>query len=371
MINFLPANPMLRKGGTHPFSERPFVAIWELTQACDLACVHCRASAVSHRNPLELTTQEGKKLLERMALMQTPLMVLTGGDPAKRPDLIPLVEYGTKVGLTMAVTPSGTQLMKKNILSDLKNAGMARVALSIDGPDATVHDAFRRVHGSFEHTLRILNDAADLGIERQVNTTLGPHNLHLMEPMSELAKNLSVTLWSVFVVVPTGRATHHHLVSPESLEKSLEDLACIAETAPFDVKTTAAPFFRRIQLEHHARKNAVGVMHDIDQDGQVRGQRGINDGTGFVFVSHQGAIYPSGFLPISAGNVKTDDIVDVYRTSPLFTQLRDTELLSGKCGVCPFRRICGGSRARAYAMKGDLKASDPLCAYIPKKWAVA
>lgn len=364
------ANPMLRKGGTHPFVERPFVAIWELTQACDLACVHCRASAVSHRNPLELSTEEGKKLLGQIASMQTPLMVLTGGDPAKRPDLVPLVEHGTKVGLTMAVTPSGTQLMQKNILADLKSAGMARVALSIDGPNAMIHDAFRRVDNSFEHTLRILNAAADLGIERQVNTTLGPHNIHLLGDMSELAKTLGVTLWSVFVVVPTGRATRDHLLSAESLETSLEDLARIAETAPFDVKTTAAPFFRRIQLEHRARKHAVGVLQDVDQDGQIRGQRGINDGSGFLFVSHKGSIYPSGFLPLSAGNVRTDDIVDVYRSSPLFTKLRDTEAISGKCGVCPFRRICGGSRARAYAMEGNLLASDPLCAYVPKQWAV-
>lgn len=370
MTNSFPANPMLRKGGTHPFSERPFVAIWELTQACDLACVHCRASAVSYRDPRELTTEEGKTLLERIASMCTPLMVLTGGDPAKRPDLVPLVEHGTKVGLTMAVTPSGTGLMQKNILADLKSAGMARVALSIDGPDAVVHDAFRRVNGSFEHTLRILNAAADLGIERQVNTTLGPHNIHLLGEMSELAKDLGVTLWSVFVVVPTGRATSEHLLSAESLETSLEDLALIAETAPFDIKTTAAPFFRRIQLEHRARKNAVGVMQDIDKDGQVRGQRGINDGTGFLFVSHKGEIYPSGFLPISAGNVRTEDIVDIYRSSPLFTKLRDVDAISGKCGVCPFRRICGGSRARAYAMEGDILASDPLCSYVPKQWVV-
>ncbi len=351
----------------HPFHDRPLIAIWELTQACDLACVHCRACATTSRDSGELTTVEGKQLLDAVAAMGTPLVVLTGGDPAKRPDLVELIAHGTRVGLTMAVTPSGTSLMTRSLLQEMGDAGMKRLAVSVDGPDAATHDAFRRVEGSFEHSLRILEDARELGIERQINTTLGAHNMRSLPAMAELVKRVGAVLWSVFVVVPTGRAGMSLLLGPRAMEKIFHELAEIAEHAPFDVKTTAAPHFRRVQLERKSRSHAVGVLRDVDDDGQVRGPRGINDGAGFVFVSHRGDIYPSGFLPIRAGNVREDSIVDVYRTSPLFKDLRDGEL-DGKCGACPFKRVCGGSRARAYAMTGDPLASDPLCAYYPKGW---
>lgn len=356
--------PLSRQDAPHPFHDHPLLAIWELTRACDLACVHCRASAVQRRDPLELTTEEGKRLLERIAAMGTPLMVLTGGDPAKRPDLVELIEHGAKTGLTMAVTPSGTSLVTRDLIRQMRDAGMARLAVSIDGPDAKTHDGFRRVDGSFAHTLRILSDATALGVERQINTTLGHQNRERLDEMARLVADAAAVLWSVFVVVPTGRATPSLLLTADELEAALVRLAELAETAPFDVKTTAAPHFRRIQLERRAA--SVGVLHDVDDTGQVRGPRGINDGSGFLFVSHRGDVYPSGFLPVSAGNVRARDVGELYRTSPLFQSLRDVSLLTGKCGVCPFRRVCGGSRARAYAMAGDVNASDPLCAYVPK-----
>ena len=365
--NFLPPDALRRRTAPHPFDERPFLAIWELTQACDLACVHCRACATPTRDLLELSTDEGFALLDRIAAMGTSLMVFTGGDPAKRSDLVALVEHGTHAGLTMAVTPSGTGLMTFALLRELRDAGMRRVAISIDGPDAATHDAFRRVEGSFEHCLRILLEAKTLGIERQVNTTLGGHNLRALSTMSSLVAETGAVLWSVFVVVPTGRATPSLLLGPRALEAALVELAEIAARVPFDVKTTAAPHFRRVQLEHHVRQ-AAGVLLDVDADGQVRGPRGINDGSGILFVSHRGDIYPSGFLPIRAGNVRTEDVIDVYRTSAVFRILRDADSLGGKCGVCPFGRVCGGSRARAYAMTGEMTASDPLCAYEPREW---
>ena len=359
------ANPLTRKTAAHPFSERPLLAIWELTQACDLACVHCRACAVPGRDPLELTTDEGKALLSSIHEMGTRIIVLTGGDPAKRPDLVELVEHGARAGLVMNVTPSGTPLVTRDLLRALRDAGMQRMAISIDGPDDATHDAFRRVDGSFAHTMRILEDAAALGIERQINTTLGPQNLRAMESMAELARTAGAVLWSVFVVVPVGRALTSLLLSPARLEAALVELAAIAERGWFDVKTTAAPHFRRIQLERKAT-SAIGLLRDVDADGQVKGPRGINDGSGFVFVSHRGDICPSGFLPIAAGNVRTDDIAAVYRDAPLFRSLRDESALGGKCGACPFRRVCGGSRARAYSMTGDFLAYDPLCAYVPR-----
>lgn len=361
-----PREVLNRRDHAHPFDDHPFLAIWELTRACDLACVHCRASAVMYRDPFELSLDEGKKLLDRIAAMGTPLMVLTGGDPAKRPDLIQLIEHGAKTGMIMAVTPSGTPLMTRELLRSMRDAGMARLAVSLDGPTAAVHDAFRRVEGSYEHTLRILNDAAALGIERQINTTLGHQNRKTLPAMAAVVREVGAVLWSVFVVVPTGRATPSLLLDADELEESLVELADLAETAPFDVKTTAAPHFRRIQMQR--KMKAKGVLHDLDADGHVLGPRGINDAQGFVFISHHGDVFPSGFLPVSAGNVRETDIVELYRTSPLFTELRDASAIRGKCGVCPFKYVCGGSRARAYAMTGDMMEYDPLCSYIPKGW---
>jgi radical SAM protein len=362
------ASGVLRREATrHPFDDHPLVAIWELTQACDLACVHCRACATTVRDPGELSTAEGKRLLDDIASMGTRLLVLTGGDPAKRPDLVELIAHGTRAGLAMAVTPSGTPLMTRSLLAQMRDAGMARLAVSVDGAEAAVHDAFRRVEGSFAHTMRIFADAKDLGVERQVNTTLGEHNHRSLPAMAKLVEDVGAALWSVFVVVPTGRACASLLLGPKAMERILGELAEIAERAPFDVKTTAAPHFRRIQLERKTRGMPTGILRDLDEDGQVKGPRGINDGAGFLFVSHRGEIFPSGFLPMRAGDVRTDRIAEVYRSSPLFRQLRGDDL-SGKCGACPFRRVCGGSRARAYAMTGDPLASDPLCAYVPKGW---
>ncbi|MCC7382258.1 MAG: TIGR04053 family radical SAM/SPASM domain-containing protein [Deltaproteobacteria bacterium] len=360
------ADPLRRKAPPAGFDQAPFLAIWEVTQACDLACAHCRACATTGRDPEELTTAEGKRLLAQIAAMGTPLAVLTGGDPAKRPDLVELVEHGVHCGLTMAVTPSGTPLLTRDLVVQLKAAGLSRLAVSVDGADAATHDAFRGVAGSFAQSLRILRDAREIGLEVQVNTTAGPHNRGTIGAMADLVARVGAALWSVFLVVPTGRAGRSLLFGPAEIEQILGQLADVAASAPFDVKTTAAPHFRRVLLERRAGRGAIGVLSDVDEAGLVRGPRGINDGSGFVFVSNRGEIFPSGFLPLRAGDVRADNIADVYRRHPLFTALRDADALGGKCGVCPFRRVCGGSRARAFALTGDYLAEDPLCAYEPR-----
>lgn len=347
------------------FDDHPLLAIWETTQACDLACVHCRACAKALRDPDELSTAEGFALLKKLADMHVPLLVLTGGDPAKRPDLVELVAEGTRLGLTVAVTPSGTPLLQQEGLRALKEAGIARLAISLDGPDAETHDTFRGVIGSFEETMRILDEASELGIPVQINTSIGPHNVKSVRAMAELVRGLRAVLWGVFLVVPVGRAGGSLLFGPQRVEMLLEELVTLGREMPYDIKTTAAPHFRRVLMQAR-EKQAVGLLNEINSDGVVRGPRGITDGVGFLFVSHVGEIYPSGFLPLSAGNVRSDDVATVYRDSPLFKQLRDADSLGGKCGVCPFRRVCGGSRARAYAATGDVMAEDPLCAYIPK-----
>jgi radical SAM protein len=346
-------------------SDHPLITIWEITQACDLACIHCRACAVSERNPAELDTDEGFALLDRIAEMGTPIVVLTGGDPAKRPDLVRLVEHGTKRGLTMALTPSSTPLVTRELLVELKAAGLARMAVSVDGADAATHDAFRGVPGSFAHAMRMFRDAREIDIERQINFTLSRRTYDQLDAIVELAKDIGAALLSVFVVVPTGRATSALALDPDEVERALVRLEALARTASFSIKTTAAPQYRRVAYQAHARRSATGIHDDIDAEGRVKGPRGINDGIGFMFVSHIGEVMPSGFLPIPAGNVRREPLAEIYQRSPLFTRLRDAEQLGGKCGRCPFKMVCGGSRARAYAATGDPMAEDPGCAYVP------
>lgn len=360
-----------RAGGDLAFDDHPLLAIWEVTQACDLACAHCRACAQSQRDPNELSTAEGKALLARLGEMKVPLLVLTGGDPAKRPDLVELIEAGTRAGLTVAVTPSGTPVLQHDKLAEMRDAGLSRLAISVDGPDAASHDSFRGVEGSFAETKRILEDARSLGIPVQINTSVGTHNIKALRAMADFARDVGAVLWSVFLVVPVGRAGSSLLLGPKRVETLLGELAEIAREYPFDVKTTAAPHFRRVLMQDRHRGAMVGVLEDIDPTGMVKGPRGISDGVGFLFVSHVGDVYPSGFLPLSAGNVREADVAGIYRDSPLFTQLRDYDALEGKCGVCPFRRVCGGSRARAYAATGNVMAEDPLCAYVPKGYVEA
>lgn len=353
------------------FNANPFIVIWETTQACDLACLHCRASAQPLRDPRELSTAEAYGLMDQVREMGPPLFVLTGGDPLKRSDTVSLVEYGTSIGLRVALTPSGTPLMTPAVLASLRDAGLARLAVSLDGSCAQVHDRFRGVPGSYEWTVRMLRAARDLGLSTQVNTTISRDNLADVEPLIALMRGLDIALWSVFVVVPTGRGHAGQLPTADELEAVFERLHEVSLTSGFDIKTTAAPHYRRVVLQRQralrresAEMPKAAVPHDA-----IGRSRGVNDGNGFVFVSHRGEIYPSGFMPVSAGNIRTHDLGDVYRTHPVFTALRDADRLEGKCGVCEYKWVCGGSRSRAFALTGNVHAADPLCAYIPPAWA--
>lgn len=342
------------------FDEHPFIAIWETTQACDLACQHCRASAKPARDPRELDTAAGKRLLDSFADAQVPLVILTGGDPAKRPDLLELVAHGRSRGLLMGLTPSATPLVTTELIAELAKAGLSRLAVSVDAPIAGVHDAFRGVSGSFDLSLRILRDAKAHGIPTQINTSIHARNIHILPDMARLVREAGCVLWSVFFVVPTGRAGLRMLPSDDAVERALEELASIAEREDFAVKTTAAPHYRRVLAQ---RKKATDTAADYGTHGKL-GLR-VNDGRGFLFVSHHGEVFPSGFLPIPCGNVRDKDVIEIYRTSPVFQALRNAELLKGKCGACEYARVCGGSRARAFAVSGDYLDWDGLCSYVP------
>ncbi|WP_132056820.1 radical SAM protein [Halorussus amylolyticus] len=333
--------------------ERPFVLIWELTQACDLACEHCRADAEVNRHPDELTTAEAKALLdETREFGENQLVVFSGGDPLKRDDATDLVAYGTDIGLHVTMTPSGTASLSRSAVEDLADAGLRRMAVSIDGATPETHDAFRGEDGSYAETMEAALAAGDEGLPLQVNTTVCKQTVSDLPAIADLVADLGAVLWSVFFLVPVGRGAALDPITPDRAESVMEWLADNREVWPFGVKTTEAPHYRRVAVQA--------------ADGPPRRQMGITAGDGFAFVSHVGEVYPSGFLPKSAGNVRDRSVVDIYRNADLFESLREKDDLKGKCGACPYRNVCGGSRSRAYAYTGDPLESDPLCAFVPE-----
>lgn len=327
-----------------------------MTRACALACRHCRAAAIPQRNPLELGTAEAFFLVDAVAECGKPIFILTGGDPFMRPDIFQIVEYAVARGLRTAVSPSATGRLTPASLQAIYRAGCRRISLSLDAPDAPSHDAFRGVRGSFERTLHGVQMARDAGLEVQINTTISHYNFTRVVEMGELLRGLDIALWSVFFLVPVGRATPEDVLDAQETESVFLELHSLAHELPFDIKTTEAPHYRRYLLQHG------------DEESLAKRMPGIGDGKGFVFVSHTGEICPSGFLPYVVGNVRNDLLLDVYRDHPIMRRLRDPDSFGGKCGVCEYRRICGGSRSRAFTMTGDAFASEPTCAYVPAAW---
>jgi len=354
------------------FNERPYIVIWEMTQACDLACVHCRASAQPNRNPFELSTEEGKRLIDEVARMMVPVFVLTGGDPIKRPDLFELIEHAREVGVRVSLTPSATPLLTRDIIHRLKQSGLARLAVSLDGSHAEVHDAFRGMSGSFDRTMEAITWANEVGLPVQINTTFSRRNIDDFDRIASLMESKKIALWSVFFLVPTGRGKLDDLLSAEEFEATFAKLHELSKRSRFHIKTTEAQHYRRYILQQQVAEKRKG-QHPAEATQKVddtigRAPRGLNDGKGFVFVSHTGEVFPSGFLPFAGGNVRSEPLSKIYRESPVFQQLRDADLLGGKCGACEFRHICGGSRARAYALTGDPMGEEPCCSYVPKDY---
>lgn len=344
-----------------PFDRAPFIVIWETTRACALACVHCRAEAIPHRDPDELTTGEARRLIDRVADFgpRPPLFVLTGGDPLRRPDIVDLVAHARERRLTVSLTPSGTAAVTASRLAALRDAGLARLAVSLDGATAETHDAFRRVRGSHRHTLRIVDTARSLGLPLQINTTVCRRTVADLPALARQAEAFGVTLWALFFLIPVGRARAEQALDAGAIERVLEWAADLA--APFGIKTTEAPHYHRVLAQRGTPPGRPAAAPDAIG----RAGRAVTDGNGFVFVDHVGNICPSGFLPLTAGNVRHHDLIAVYREHALFTALRDPDRLGGRCGACEWRDRCGGSRARAWAVAGDPLAEDPGCAWVP------
>ena len=361
------------------FDIAPFLVIWETTQACGLACRHCRASARPWRDPRELSTAEGRDLIREVAAMGTPLLVLSGGDPVNREDLLDLVREGKSQGLRVATIPAATDTLTRELVFALKDAGLDQMAVSIDFPRAVLHDAFRGVPGAFEKSLAAIGWAREAGLPMQINTTVCGDTAPYLAEMADLAATLGVVFWEVFFLVPTGRGELLQGLEAHECERLFDVLYRTQRDNAFVVKVTEAPHYRRHVAQRERRRAGAparpggdpvsmpAALTRSEGPGHTVGlaPRGVNSGNGFLFVSHIGEIYPSGFLPLRQGDVREDRLADVYRQSPTFRALRSPDLLKGRCGVCEFRRICGGSRSRAFALTGDHLAEDPWCVYQP------
>ncbi len=349
------------------FDERPFTVAWELTRSCALACGHCRAAAQPKRHPQELTTAEAKGVVEQLQELDPAVLVLTGGDPMMRPDLFELVAYAVKAGLRVSVSPTATALTTKARLARLQELGVEMIQVSLDGATPETHDSLRGFAGTFARSLRILRDLRDLGVPAQVGTTVTRQTVDELPAMVKLMSDHGVRMWNLFFLVPTGRGRAEEMVDAETAERTWAWLAELSARAAFNVRTTAAPQYRRTMLMRKRERGAVqmrltGAGYALRGTAAGVQTRGVNDGKGFLFIDHLGGICPSGFLPIAAGNVRDERVADVYRRSDLFRALRDPARLRGRCGACVYADLCGGSRARAYAVSGSYLDEDPLCA---------
>ena len=368
-------------------ADRPFLVIWESTQACPLSCRHCRAAAQPDRDAGELTTDEATQLMQQVASFGTPspLFIITGGDPFQRPDLVELVRRGTQLGLPVAVSPSGTPTLTRRSLTELHDAGARAISLSVDGSTAAIHDSFRRVDGVYDLTLAGWRAAREIGLRVQINTTIARHNLLDLPNIAQLMHELGAMTWSGFLLVPTGRGSTLDGLTPDEVEDVFNWLYDVGTTVP--TKTTEGHHFRRVVLQRqiladhgrdHVTALGLGPLYErlseqtaalrLLGNAAIRHRRppmDVNAGRGFVFVSHLGTVHPSGFLPVGAGNVRDTSLPQIYRTSALFKRLRDPGSLTGRCGCCEFASVCGGSRSRAYGLTGDPYAEEPWCRYVP------
>lgn len=344
------------------YADAPKIVYWEATAACDLACRHCRAEAMPNRAPDELSTREGRALLDQVKSFGDSMIVITGGDPLKRPDLIELITYAKSISLPLSLSPSGTNNITEHAVNKFKSLDVLCISLSIDGHDAKTHDTFRQVNNCFETTVNAAKLIVRQGIQLQVNTSVTKETAPNLPHIFDLVEELGAARWSVFFLVPVGLGKLLEPVSPEETEEILNWLYEKAAVSKVQVKTTEAHHFRRVIVQRMLKK---GMTLDEIMNSNLSRGFGIRDGNGVVFVSRNGEVFPSGFLPLSAGNVRKRPLTEIYRDSQIFKAIRDTSNLRGKCGMCPFKNICGGSRARAYCTTGDYLASDPLCAFNP------
>jgi len=326
------------------------VVAWESTRACRFVCKHCRATAQLNPDPGQLTTPEVKRLIDDVSGFSKPIFIITGGDPLLRDDVFEIARYAGDKGLSVAMALNGNVDAPK--ASAISSAGVRRVSISIDGSKPSIHDDFRGVKGAFEMAVKGTDAIRGQGLLFRILTTVTKHNLHDLADIHKLAVDLGAESWDIFMLVPTGRARSEMEVSPTEYEGVLKFAYDLSQRSRIPIKLTCAPHYNRLLLQ---AKGHTGN----------RVSRGCMAGDGFCFISHIGDVYGCGYFPISAGNIREKNFFEIYNSSPLFLQIRNRELLKGKCAVCSYLEVCGGCRARAYAIYGDFLAEEPYCTYQP------
>lgn len=332
--------------------QMPSVVVWEATQACDMKCVQCRVNSRPHRHPLELSTAEAFHLIDQVAKMKVPLFALTGGDPLKRADLLPIVQYATRNGVESSLTASTTPLLVRQTVVDLKQSGLGRLAIGLDASTPQLHDSFRGAQGSYKRTLDAVGWCREVNLPVQINTTLTRRNFDDLDDLIQLLVEKKIASWNIFFLVPTARMQVGELLTADQHEAAFAKLYETSKRVTFDIRTTEGQHYARFVAQQRAKATKATA-------------KDLYDGKGLVFVSHTGEVYPSGFLPLPAGNILWEPLAEIYQYAPVFRSLRDSSQLKGKCGRCDFKDVCGGSRARAYAMTNDPLAEEPRCAYVP------
>ncbi len=359
------------------FSERPVLVFWEMTRACLLSCVHCRASAIREPLPGELSTEQGFRLIDSVSEFgpPKPTIIFTGGDPLLRKDLFELLSYARKVGVRFALSPAVTELLTYDKLREIKEAGASAISVSLDGASARTHDHIRRREGTFERTIQAMKDAVQLGLNIQVNTAIMKRNYEELPLIFDLISELGVKTWELFFLVKVGRGSQVEDMSPAQCEDVCNFLYDVSFRG-MTVRCVEAPFIRRVALQRSTStsKASDGYLKlkadllSLPAGGRPLAPnsslspRGTLDGDGIVFIGYDGNITPGGLVPMILGNVNRDELTTVYRESRLLREVRMRNL-HGPCGVCEFKRVCGGSRARAFSEDGDPLGSDPSCSH--------
>ena len=340
--------------------SRPLQVTWEMTHDCGWKATPARTR--SARNQQHFSTAEAFHLIEQVAAMHVPLLALTGGDPLLRPDLLPVVDFASKRSLRTSLTLLPTPRLDASIIPELKACGLMRVAFWLHGSTPGLNDGCWKMPGLYRRTLEIIGTCHEVQMPVQINTIVSRRNFHDIDPMIELLMRLDVMLWNVFFYVPSGQEETAQMLDATQHEQVFAKLYNASKRVNFQIKTTEGQHYQRYLLQQRVRESRGRLT---ETTAIPYAPRGVNDGRGFVFIDHRGEVYPSRFLPVSAGNLTAQSLSEVYSDSPLFISLRDASRLKGKCGRCPVRTVCGGSRARAYAVTGDMFASDPCCAYEP------
>lgn len=399
------------QGSNHGNQNKPRLVFWELTKGCNLRCIHCRASATELSSPNDLSTQAARDIIDQIAEVSSPILVLSGGEPLFRSDIFQLARYGTDKGLRVALATNGT-LVTKQVANKIVDSGVKRVAISLDGSDSLTHDTFRGIPGAFDAAIIGFRNLKDLGMSVQINTTIARHNAHQLPQVLELAKSIGADALHTFLLVPVGCGVDiatEQMVPPEEYERMLNWFYDRSLEGGIELKATCAPHYFRVVRQrraagHHSAVAAAKAAQPVPEAAQhshigptdmtMPGSTGIElkphgigkavghpgthpsdmnamtkgclAGSAVCFISNQGEVYPCGYLPALAGDLKKQPFADIWENSVVFNQLRDVNNLEGKCGCCEFRNVCMGCRARAFASTGNYLDEEPFCVYEPK-----